>query len=277
MEKNIKEKNKEMPRVIVGAFIFNDKDELFLMKGVHYQNKYICPGGHVELGETLIDVLKREIKEETNIDLIDIEFVSIGETVKLKRQEGKQDSHHIYVNYKARAKTDKKIKLNDEAREYKWLTIDDWKKEKKVKTSVREFIENFKNDSFEAMYKRALADYQNLLKQSIKEKQDFVKYANEQLLHQLIPVYNNLKISLQHTDENIEKSAWGQGVKYVLKQFTDILSNNGVKEIKTVGEKFDHNTMDAVKGRGDVVSKEISPGYELNGKVIIPAKVELEK
>ena len=70
-----------------------------------------------------------------------------------------------------------------------------------------------------------------------------------------------------------ENSAWVVGVKYVLKQFSDSLSARGVEEIKTVGEKFDHNTMEALEGDGDVVAKEIMSGYKLNGRLIRAAKV----
>lgn len=146
------------------------------------------------------------------------------------------------------------------------------KKAEKIKISAKEKAENFEN-----LYKRALADYHNLLKQSAKEKQDFAKYANEQLLHQLIPVYDNLKTSLQHIDKSLEESAWVEGVKYVVKQFSSALSDVGVEEIKTINQKFDPNTMEAVKGKGEKVVKELRPGYKLNGKVVIPAKVELEE
>lgn len=124
-------------------------------------------------------------------------------------------------------------------------------------------------------YMRALADYQNLLKRTAKEKEEFFKYSNEQLIIEMIPVYDNLKVSLNHTDEQIEKSPWLEGVKYVLKQFKGILEGVGVEEIKTVGENFDHNTMEALEGAGEKVVREAKPGYKLNGKVIIPARVVL--
>ena len=128
-------------------------------------------------------------------------------------------------------------------------------------------------DDADNKYKRALADYSNLLKRTAKEKEEFFKYSNEQLIVEMIPVYDNLKTSLEHTDDQIEKSAWLEGVKYVLKQFKSILESIGVEEIKTVGEKFDHNTMEAVSGEGEMVVKEGKPGYKLNGKVIVPARV----
>jgi molecular chaperone GrpE len=140
-----------------------------------------------------------------------------------------------------------------------------------------------KKDKFQELehkYKRALADYQNLLKRTAIEKQEYVKYANEQLLNEILPVYDNLKMSLAHADEGAEKNGWLEGVKYVVRQFGDVLNKLGVEEIKTVGEKFDHHTMEAVekketddKNKDGIVASEIMPGYKLNDKVIRAARV----
>ena len=135
---------------------------------------------------------------------------------------------------------------------------------------------NQKCDEFEYKYKRALADYQNLIKRTSEEKQEFAKYANEHLIHEIIPVYDNLKMSLKHTDKEASKNGWLEGVKHVVKQFKDTLKNLGVEEINTVNKKFDPYTMEAIEGKGEKVKKEIKTGYKLNGKVIISAKVILE-
>ncbi len=139
-----------------------------------------------------------------------------------------------------------------------------------------EFISDEEIDSFENMYLRALADYQNLLKQSGREKEDFVKYALTDFLHDVLPVYDHLKMSMHGLSEDEMKNPWAQGVSHVLKQFKDVLASHGIEEIKTVGEKFDHATMEALEGQGEVVKKEVMPGYKLNGKVIRPAKVVVE-
>lgn len=131
-------------------------------------------------------------------------------------------------------------------------------------------------DDLQNKYLRALADYQNLLKQSAKDREEFVKYANEQLIMEIIPVYDNLKTSLEHVDDEVQKNGWLEGIKYVIKQFKDILNNLGIEEIETEGKKFDHKTMEAMEGMGEKVKKEVRPGYKLKGKVIIPAKVILE-
>jgi len=145
--------------------------------------------------------------------------------------------------------------------------------------------ESLLEDKFKEMenkYKRALADYHNLQKQTAKEKQEFAKYANEQLILEMLPVYDNLKTSMAHIDENTEKNGWAQGIKYVIKQFADALKNLGIEEINTEGEKFDHNTMEAVgqeetddKRKEGNVAKELSAGYKLNGKVIKAARVSV--
>ena len=128
-------------------------------------------------------------------------------------------------------------------------------------------------DSWENKYKRALADYQNLLKSSAKEKQEFIRFAINDFLQEILPVYDHLKMSLHALPDNEKDSAWVKGVEYVLKQFKDLLNDRGVQEIKTKGEIFDHNLMEAVEGEGNVVKTEIMPGYTLHDKVIRPAKV----
>ncbi len=158
------------------------------------------------------------------------------------------------------------------------ITDKNMSKEKKVKDKKEDKkpkVEE-KLKEMEHNYKKALADYQNLVKRTALEKAEYVKYANEQLIMEFVPVYDNLKISLEHIGEEEKENPWVKGIEYVIKMFADLMENNGVKEIKTVGEKFDPHTMEAVEGQGEKVVKEVSSGYELNGKVIKAAKVILE-
>lgn len=144
-------------------------------------------------------------------------------------------------------------------------------KDKKLKKLEQE------REELDKQYRRALADYQNLLKRTGEEKEDLVKYANEGLLKELLPVFDHLKLSLQHISEENKNDQWVQGVEYVVKQFREVLEENGVKEIEVEGKEFDPEYMEAVEGEGDTVKREIKPGYTLNGKVIIPAKVEVKQ
>ena len=144
---------------------------------------------------------------------------------------------------------------------------------------TKEVIEKYLSEDrdYEGRYKRALADYQNLLKQTAKEREEFIKYANEQVIYDIIPVYDNLRTSMEHVDEATAKNGWVEGIKYVIRQFKDILGKMGVEEIEATGKKFDYHTMEALEGKGEKVVKTVKPGYKLHGKVIIPAKVVLEK
>ncbi len=142
-----------------------------------------------------------------------------------------------------------------------------------VKKPRFEFIQEEELDSFENKYLRALADYQNLLKQTVNEKTEFIRYALSDFLQDILPIYDHLKLSMNGLSEEDLKNPWAIGVSHVLKQFKTTLEDRGIEEIKTVGEKFDHNTMEAIEGSGDTISKEVMPGYKLNGKVIRPAKV----
>lgn len=160
-------------------------------------------------------------------------------------------------------------------------------KDKKNKTKKKEpvcenkacqlLIEKLKKEKveIELAHKRALADYQNLIKNSSIEKVEFFKYSLEKFLLEILPIFDNLKMAISTLNESEQNSPWVEGIKYVIKQFREVFLENGVKEIKTVGEKFDYNKMEAVKGDGDIIKKEIRPGYLLNEKVIIPAKVVL--
>lgn len=138
-----------------------------------------------------------------------------------------------------------------------------------------ELIANLKkeNEELENKYKRALADYQNLVRNSAEERKELLKYALGEFLLEILPIYDNLNTSINGLSEEQSKNPWVEGVKYIIKQFDDFFARNEVEKIKTVGEKFDYNSMEAVEGEGDYVIKEIRAGYKLKDKVIIPARI----
>ena len=139
-----------------------------------------------------------------------------------------------------------------------------------------EFLREEEADPFESKYLRALADYQNLLKQTAKDRSDFARYALADFFQDILPVYDHLKLSVSGISEEEGKSPWAIGVQHVIRQFDEVLKGHGVEAISTVGEKFDHELMEAIDGQGEIVKQEIMPGYKLNGKVIRHAKVIVE-
>ena len=131
----------------------------------------------------------------------------------------------------------------------------------------------------EYKWKRALADYQNLQKETAKEKAEFVKFANSAILMEIFPVYENLKTSLEHADEN-NHDAWLKGIKHVIKQFENILKDNGVEIINPVDSEFNPAEHEAVEKmetddekQVNKIAKVVKIGYKLHDRVIQAAKV----
>lgn len=118
----------ERPRLTVGAMIFNQKGEILLIKSPKWHGKYIFPCGHVEFGETLENATKREIKEETNLEVSDVKFLTYLEFINSKEFH-KQNLHFVGIQFTCVAVDDSKLKLNEEATEYLWKTPQDAIKE----------------------------------------------------------------------------------------------------------------------------------------------------
>jgi nucleoside triphosphatase len=108
------------PEPTVGAMIFNPKGELFLMKSHKWRGQYCVPGGHIELGETMEQAVRREVKEETGLDIYDLEFLCFQEFIL--DESFWQKRHYIFFDYVCR--TDSyEVVLNDEAQSYVWVSL----------------------------------------------------------------------------------------------------------------------------------------------------------
>ena len=108
------------PIPTVGATIFNSNNELLLIKTHKWHHKYGLPGGKIDVGEESETALIREIKEETNLDIYDIEFVLAQDVVF--SEEFYKPKHFIFLNY--RCKTDnhpEDVILNEEAQSFEWV------------------------------------------------------------------------------------------------------------------------------------------------------------
>jgi molecular chaperone GrpE len=134
-----------------------------------------------------------------------------------------------------------------------------------------------------AGWQRARADYANLKKETERRQKDIIQFVNAALMAELLPVYNHFKLALSHIPKNQKQESWVIGIEHIKKQFQDFFKKYKIEEIKTIGEKFDHNLHEAVAHEKrddfeeDVVFEEIQPGYTLGGEVINPAKVKVAK
>lgn len=118
-------------------------------------------------------------------------------------------------------------------------------------------------------YLRCLADYQNLEKQTAAWKEDFVKFANQELVIKLLEILDDLEKAQEHLQDD--------GVQIIIDKLRNILKNTGLEEIVAVDQEFDPNLMEVVQtepGETDhQVAKILQKGYILNGRVIRPVKV----
>lgn len=128
-------------------------------------------------------------------------------------------------------------------------------------------------EELENRWKRALADYQNLEKRYEREKHDFIQFANSALILKLLGVLNHL--------EKAARNLKDKGLDLVVGEFRRILTDEGVEEIKCLGERFDPQLMEAVEvvqgGEDDKVAGVINKGYFLKGKLLLPARVKVYK
>jgi nucleoside triphosphatase len=108
------------PEPTVGALILNPKGELFLMRSHKWRGKYVIPGGHIELGETMEEALRREIAEETGLEVRDVAFLAHQEFIYDDAFWAKR--HFIFFDYVCR--TDScEVTLNDEGQSYVWVSL----------------------------------------------------------------------------------------------------------------------------------------------------------
>ncbi len=111
------------PEAIVGVLVLNQEGEIFLMVSPKWLGKYGLPGGHIEYGETIEETAKREVKEETGLDIFDIEFLMVQECIFSK--EFYKKKHFIFLDYIAKTKDTNVILDGQEGTEHVWTTIDD--------------------------------------------------------------------------------------------------------------------------------------------------------
>lgn len=122
-------------------------------------------------------------------------------------------------------------------------------------------------------WKRALADYQNLQKRVEEEKKNWLQVVNKNIIEKLLPVIDTLEQASIHLKD--------QGLALALKQFKNVLKNEGVVEIEALGKTFDptiHDCVDTEEGEEEnKISHVFTKGYKLNGIVLRPSQVRVIK
>jgi molecular chaperone GrpE len=160
-----------------------------------------------------------------------------------------------------------------EMREEESVEVSQGEELKRLNAEVREM-----NDKYLRLY----AEFENYKKRVNKDKEELVKYGNENILYDLLPVIDNLELALQHASNDVS-SGLVQGVEITLKELRKTLEKFGLSPIEAPGKPFDplvHHAMTQVE-RDDVeentIVEEYRKGYRLRDKVLRPSLVAVSK
>ena len=132
-------------------------------------------------------------------------------------------------------------------------------------------------------YLRSCADLENYRKRMQKEKVDYVKFANEKLLYELLSVLDSFDRAIAHTHKAEEINVFIEGLRLVERQLVKVFENYGVQEIQAAGAAFDPHLHEAVKEEqaADVpdghIMDVLQKGYTLHGRLLRPAMVNIAR
>ena len=128
---------------------------------------------------------------------------------------------------------------------------------------------------------RTTADFDNFKKRAAREKQDAIKFANENLIRRLIPVVDALEMALAAAQSSPSEATQSlqAGVSMVHQQLLGALQEAGLEEVDATGKMFDHNLHEAVSQQVTAelpegqVAQQMRKGYKLRDRLLRPASV----
>jgi len=126
---------------------------------------------------------------------------------------------------------------------------------------------------------RLQADFDNFRRRSRQEKEDFFKFANQDLISSLLPVLDNFQRAISINTN--QKDSFAAGVNMIFKQVVEVLEKEGLTQIEAVGCAFDPNLHEAVMSvesgehESNIIIEEFQKGYKLKERVIRPSMVKV--
>ena len=151
--------------------------------------------------------------------------------------------------------------------------------------ALEEEIEKLKEEatSYKDRWLRAAAEFENFRRRNEKDRIDWIKNANKDLIMELIDVYEHLELAMKSADTEKVPENFRKGIVMVHDQLRDLLKKYGLKRIEAIGEEFDPQYHQAIictpkDGFDDnIIFDCIQSGYILNDKVLRPARVAVAK
>ncbi len=151
--------------------------------------------------------------------------------------------------------------------------------------SLREQLQAKERESDENLdrYLRQRAELDNFKKRTQREREDAVRYANEALIRDLVPVIDNLERAVAHAKTGVDGKPLVDGVEMVLKGLIDVFTRHGVVQLTAVGEVFDpakHEAMAQIESdqyKPNIVVEELNKGYLYRDRLLRPALVSVAR
>lgn len=106
------------PIITVGALIFDPAGNVLMIRTHKWSDLWGIPGGKIKLNEPAEEALRREVREETGLEISEIQFAIVQDCIQSK--EFYKDAHFVLLNYTC-CSPGGKVTLNDEAEEYQWI------------------------------------------------------------------------------------------------------------------------------------------------------------
>lgn len=130
---------------------------------------------------------------------------------------------------------------------------------------------------------RTAADFDNFRKRSRREVSDAAERGREEILKELLPVFDNLERAAEHAKAATEVEALVEGIDLVIKQFVDTLSKIGVEKLDARGQAFDPSVHEAIQHletdevAPGSVAHQVQSGYKMGGRLVRPCMVVVAK
>ena len=131
-------------------------------------------------------------------------------------------------------------------------------------------------DTYREIAARAQADLQNAKVRIEREGGDMRKFATESIVRRILPTLDNFQRAFLHVPNELKDHEWVKGVAAIEQDLMKQMSDAGLKRMQSMGQVVDplrHETLSLGPGTEGTVVEVFEEGYELNGKVLRPAKV----
>jgi molecular chaperone GrpE len=188
-------------------------------------------------------------------------------------------------NQKGSEKAEQENALETSDEELQLHFKEDKKEEEKETEELKKKLEEKEKEAKEH-YDRLLrmaADFENYKKRAVREKEEWTKFANEDLIKGILPFIDNLERAVNHSEKTEDFQSLVEGIRLTVQQLLKTLNKFGVSPIESLGKPFNpavHQAMLVVETdqhEPNQVVEEFQKGYLLNDRLLRPATVSVSK